>query len=57
MKSFKKWLFTLMSAFMLLGAATACSNASKTDDPNTEETDDSTQNDGSQTEEDSNSGQ
>ncbi|MCM3570139.1 hypothetical protein [Neobacillus mesonae] len=57
MKSFKKWLFALMSAFMLLGAATACSNtSSKTDDSNTEQTDDNSQNDGSQTE-DNNSGQ
>ncbi|MED4205422.1 hypothetical protein [Neobacillus mesonae] len=58
MKSFKKWFFALMSAFMLLGAATACSDtSSKTDDSNAEQTDDSTQNDGSQTEENSKSGQ
>ncbi|MFJ7726872.1 hypothetical protein ACIQXV_11975 [Neobacillus sp. NPDC097160] len=46
MKDFKKWLFALMSAMMVLGAATACSNAS-TDpkDTNTEQTDDGTQTD------------
>ena len=57
MKSFKKWLFALMSALMLLGVVTACSDtSSKTDDPNTQQTDDGSQtNDGSQT--DDNSGQ
>jgi hypothetical protein len=44
MKTFKKSLFALMSALLLLGAATACSNtSSKTNDPNTEQTDDGSQ--------------
>ncbi|MDN3017129.1 hypothetical protein PH210_13090 [Paenibacillus sp. BSR1-1] len=52
MKSFKKWFFALMSALMLLGALTACSDtSSKTDDPNTQQTDDGSQSD------DGNSGQ
>ncbi|WP_284035814.1 hypothetical protein [Neobacillus sp. 114] len=53
----KKWLFALMSALMLLGVATACSDtSSKTDDTNTEQTDDGSQDDGSQNE-DGKSGQ
>lgn len=57
MKSFKRWLLALMSAFMLIGVATACSDtSSKTEDTDTEQTDDGSQSDGSQTE-DSNSGQ
>ena len=49
MKTLKKWLFALMSALMVLGAATACSNTSlETDDTKTEQTDD-----GSQTEDNS----
>ena len=49
MKAFKKWLFALMSALMVLGAAAACSNTStETDDTNTEQTDD-----GSETEDNS----
>lgn len=44
MKALKKWLFALMSALMVLGAAAACSNTStKTDDTKTEQTDDSSQ--------------
>lgn len=58
MKTFKKWLFALMSALLLLGAATACSNASsKTEEPNTQQTDDNSQTgDGSQSD-NGNSGQ
>jgi hypothetical protein len=37
MKSFKTWLVALMSAWMLLGVATGCSD-SNTDDNETEET-------------------
>lgn len=36
----KKWILTLMAAFMLLGVATACNN--DTDDTNTEETENGT---------------
>lgn len=57
MKSFKKWLFALMSALMLLGVATACSDSSTdSDDPNVEETDVNPQEDGTESE-DSNSEQ
>ena len=37
MKNFKTWLVALMSALMLLGVATGCSD-SNTDDTETEET-------------------
>jgi hypothetical protein len=39
MKNYKHWLLALMSAFMLLGVATACTDANtEKDDTNTEET-------------------
>jgi ABC-type glycerol-3-phosphate transport system substrate-binding protein len=57
MKSFKKWLFALMSALMLLGAATACSDSStNSDDREVEESDATPQDDGTETD-DSNSEQ
>jgi hypothetical protein len=37
MKNFKTWLVALMSALMLLGVATGCSDTTNTDDPETEE--------------------
>jgi len=46
MKSFKKWLFAFVSALMVLGAATACSN-SETEGTDTEQTDNGTQADNS----------
>lgn len=58
MKTFKKWLFTLMSALLLLGAVTACSStSSKTDDSNTQQTDDGSQTDDSSQSGDGSSGQ
>lgn len=44
MKNFKQWLLALMSAFMLLGVATACTDAdTEKDDTNTEETENETE--------------